>query len=175
MPTLQLVASATPASRRLSLSSRHLVIDPTDLYVGLDAKGGVGIAARVSPDTKARLQHIVQSGKFDYKTESDIVRAAVEFLLSKVIAPRMDGGFVRDVEIASKIQAQNAKLKRVTNVVGLVEDSARTVRRMARQGAMQIAREVYEGTHEAVEGFEEPFRTLGLQMMAKDDSFDAVR
>lgn len=159
--------------RRVSLSARHLAIHPTDLYVH-PPKDGKTVSLRIDGTLKHQIDTVVASKKLDYDTAGDLMRAALHLFVEKVIAPRMDEGFARDVQLLSSSIRNQQRLRRVNNVMRLVEEHASTIKQLQKSGAKDLALESFDDLIATIEEHPEPMRTVGLRAIAANSTFTRV-
>jgi hypothetical protein len=118
-------------------ASDLFAVDPHQMLAPAPEKGdGVAAAARVSGRTKRMISEIVQSGKFLFRTESDLIRTAVEFFLQRHVLPALD----QDSPMAQALLAQNRAMNQASmggqfeELERYVENVRKTVRRLLKLG-----------------------------------------
>lgn len=132
-------------ARELPLNPDHWEPDASDLWVDPPETGeSVGVAGRITMQEKAIIQQVVQSGKFRFRTESDLVRTAVSLFLIRYMMPTM-----RDDSEAARTLTHRATLIRMAalaneglSIVTFVQNARKAVNSLAANGMEERAVEV---------------------------------
>jgi len=159
---------------KVSLDPGRQISDPYDYYVD-PPKDGVAVAGRVDRVYKQRISEIVQSGKLRYRTESDLLRAAIHFFFVEVLAPRMDNRFQDEIRLLHAAVVTGQTLARVGDSLQFCKDTKTAVTKLVLQDAMEQAVEVYVLAVRAAEGSSEPFRSHALRALRSDPDLTLVR
>ena len=159
---------------RLPLGPADQASDPIDYFVDAP-KDGVAAGCRVDTATKQRIAEVVQSGATRYRTESDVLRAAIHWFLHERIAPRMDGRFQADMRLAHACVRRAQAMARVQDSNCFVRDIGASLRALVLQGAMDQAVEVWRDSLRTIEASSEPFRSRSLAALLADPALEMVR
>lgn len=164
----------TSFDERLPLEQESSVADPFDYYVEAP-KDGVPAACRVDSATKARIAEVVQSGKTRYKTESDVLRAAVHWFLLEKISPKMDGRFVADLRMQAFMIRRAQTEARIQDAVRFVREVGSSLRALVFNDAMEQAVAIWQDAMHVLESSDEPFRSRAEKALKADPELQRVR
>lgn len=159
---------------RLSFSGADLTKDSFDYYVD-SPKDGVSASCRIDTATKARLSVIVQDRRFRYKTESDIIRAAVHWFLLEKIGPRMGESFEDDLRLQHLHIIRAQAEARMQDRVRFVKETVSSLRALILNGALEQAQELWSRTLEVVERSREPFKSKVTEALMSEPDLALLR
>jgi len=165
----------TPASSsRLPLEPGASVADPFDYYVEAP-KDGVPASCRVDGATKSRIAEVVQSGKTRYKTESDVLRAAVHWFLLEKISPKMDGRFVADMRVQAFMVRRAQTEARIQDAAKFVREVASSLKALVLNDALEQAVAIWGEALQVLQVSDEPFKSRAERALRADPELQRVR
>lgn len=124
-------------AQELPNNPEHWAPDPSSLYVEApDTGDSAAVAGRVTLQDKAIVQQAVQSGKFRFKTEAELVRTAVVMFLVQYVKPTLDETSPEAKQLARRasIIRAAALANEAASIATFVKHVRRTVNDMATTG-----------------------------------------
>jgi hypothetical protein len=115
-------------ARELPNNPEHWSPDPSDLYVEAPETGdGAPISGRVSLQDKALVQQAVQSGRFRFRTEAELVRTFVVLGLIQYVRPTLEENSPEARSLAHRAALMRAAA--VANEGAMIANFVKQVRR----------------------------------------------
>jgi hypothetical protein len=111
----------------LDLDPERWPIDASEIWSSPPARGeGVPMSTRVEGRQKAMVEELVQSGQFRFKTANDVLRTALDYLLSTKLVPhymmlRTSGGR-SSWQTQARIQRLNQDALRLADTSSSIQD-----------------------------------------------------
>lgn len=152
---------------RLPLEPDRALADPLDYYVEAP-RDGVAASCRIDGATKSRVAEVVQSGRTRYKTESDVLRAALHWFLLEKVGPRMDSRFLADVRIQAFAVRRAQTEARIQDAARFVREVSSSLLALLSNGAQEQAEEIWKEAMETLRVSDEPFRSRAEQALRAD-------
>lgn len=159
---------------RLPLGPADHTSDPLDYFVETP-KDGVSAGCRIDKADKQRIAMIVQSGSTRYKTESDLLRAALHWFLFEKLAPRMDGRFQADLRLAHAAVRRAQMMARIQDSNNFVRDISSSIKALVLQNAIDQAVECWLDAMKVCYSSAEPFASRARDALLADQELAFVR
>ena len=160
---------------RLPLEPDTALADPVDYYVEAP-RDGVAASCRIDGATKSRIAEVVQSGRTRYKTESDVLRAAVHWFLVEKVGPWMDSGrFLADLRIQAFAIRRAQTEARIQDAARFVREVSSSLMALMLNDAVEQAAQVWTEAMDTLRVSDEPFRSRAEMALRRDPKLQAVR
>lgn len=164
--------------RAVSTKPSKQTKDPSQFYVAppkTSDSAPIG-AYRVSAAVKARVQQIVQSRRFpQFKTESDMSRAGIHFLLEHVFGPNMDREFRDEMQEEEFFLAAARSAARVQDSERFCRETRKALEGLMRSGETQQSKELFIRAWRLAQQRTDPFRTRVLTYLRDNLELARVR
>ncbi len=152
------------------------VSDPTRYYTPLPpGTETVTMTGRVDKLVARRVDEIVASGRFKFKTRSDVVRASLDHYIHQVLAPRMDRNFSLAIKQREDILHWAQRVAEVKSARQYSGKLISSLKSLLLEQCLDEAARVYSRAVWTLGRQEPAFRDRVLGSLEADEVLDVVR
>jgi hypothetical protein len=128
------------------------------------------ISLRLDLTMAEQVAVIVQSGKTTFRKNTELIKAAVHYFITKEIAPRMDKRFQDDHRIIEQRIHRLRQMERIHDVARLVKEAENVTASLKHQGFKEEAKEALQEVFADAARLSEPQRSVALTRLRASDS-----